>query len=167
MKTKADVMECITTQTDNWEKLGHPAMMERFLIRNADVVWVGAECKVERGTPKECFRNATIIAAPSPYLVYCEGYGIKPEFGMLMHHAWLWDTRRDVLIDTTWGETSDTAYIGVSVDTQTLCRELANNQHYGVLDSGFGLNMEFMLKRDPDLIESVPDSLIDRVRRAV
>jgi hypothetical protein len=85
--------------------------------------------KYPRGTIKECFHNAAMLAIEHPELTYVEGYAkgaIIP-----VHHAWCVDDKGNV-IDNTWPDPGE-EYVGVPFRTKWLTRYIVKNKTYGVL----------------------------------
>lgn len=78
---------------------------------------------IERGTPKECFQNCLNIA-DGETLIYCEGYGMRPELMVLIHHAWCIDEDERV-VDPTWDRPEECQYFGVDFQTHYIW-EVAN-----------------------------------------
>lgn len=84
---------------------------------------------IKRGTIKECFRNAALLAMDSDEYTYVEGIahmGIIP-----MHHAWVVDKQGNV-IDNTW-RTPGLSYLGVKFPKKELMRRLAKQKTFGML----------------------------------
>lgn len=81
-----------------------------------------------KGTIKECFRNAYLLAVEHN-LIYYEGYamGVIPVL-----HAWCLDKDFHV-IDTTW-ETG-TEYFGVFFSIKYVSKVLLERKSYGVIDN--------------------------------
>jgi len=149
--------EYLSEEVERWAFIGHPALLQRFVLRN------GFEFKPvkrigRRGTPKQCFMNATkaVLKHVRAYhqlegWQYVEGYAIHRERPLLaFHHAWV-TTGNYSAMDVTLEDAADYEYYGVAFDRRSLVRELDKQDHYGLLDTGLGLNWRLMFKRDPDL----------------
>lgn len=82
-------------------------------------------------TPKECFRNAAMIALrpKNRRFIYCEGYamGIVPTA-----HAWLIDDAGQTF-DPTWS-TGGEEYFGIAINRSYLLNVIRASDHYGVID---------------------------------
>lgn len=106
----------------------------------------------KRGVPKQCFKNshrAAIRAAGS--LLYCEGFALRPSVGVAIHHAWCC-TRDFCVVDSTWNEPECCAYFGVAFEYRDMMLEAMSSGYYSVFDTGHGLNLPFLLRHDPELI---------------
>lgn len=81
-------------------------------------------------TPKECYRNAAMIALKrGGRFIYCEGWaaGIVP-----VPHAWLVDCN-GLTYDPTWGM-EGVEYFGVAINQSFLRKVLKASSHYGIID---------------------------------
>ena len=101
----------------------------------------------EAGTPKQCYRNAALLAIQSPDLTYVEGYALS--FGIPMGHAWVVNEKNNV-IDNTWtgpigSGIEDREYFGVKFSDQFLTKTLFEREKYGVL---FNPEMGFPILRN-------------------
>jgi hypothetical protein len=67
--------------------------------------------RLPRGTPQECFRNATFLTLDDDSLIYCEGYALFKSISTPRLHAWVTDGKGRA-IDNTWPQ-SGVAYAGV------------------------------------------------------
>jgi hypothetical protein len=107
--------------------------------------------KLRQGIPKECYRNAALVAQRRDDLIYCEGYATSV---IPVMHAWLVDKQGNV-IDNTWegGRYDDgkypRAYFGIPIKRTYLVRSLCNRKIYGVIDNWE--NEWPILKDDPSL----------------
>jgi hypothetical protein len=103
----------------------------RYCQRNR---WPG----VRRGQMKDCFRNAALLTLKDPSRwVYCEGYAVRPELGFAVgEHAFCLDRDNDwEIVDPTWRNTKDGAYLGIPFRTDFLRNQLMTTERYGLLDS--------------------------------
>lgn len=64
-----------------------------------------------RGTPQECFKNATLLTVENDALIYCEGFALFTGGSTPRLHAWVTDGCGRA-IDNTWPH-SGVAYAGV------------------------------------------------------
>jgi hypothetical protein len=85
---------------------------------------------VSRGTPKECYQNATLLALGNRKLTYCEGFAIG-KGSIPMEHAW--NLKDDKVLDVTWGEGA--AYIGIPFKTDYLRAALDKASVYGLINA--------------------------------
>jgi hypothetical protein len=67
--------------------------------------------QIARGTPQECYKNATFLTVEDDALIYCEGYALFSTDSAPRLHAWVTDGH-GVAIDNTWPQ-SGVAYAGV------------------------------------------------------
>jgi hypothetical protein len=66
---------------------------------------------ITRGTPQECFKNATFLTVEDDSLMYCEGYALFRSGSEPRLHAWVTDGYGRA-IDNTWPH-AGVAYAGV------------------------------------------------------
>lgn len=94
---------------------------------------------VRKQENKQCFRNATHYSLETG-LSYVEGFAIHN--GLIpMMHAWC-VTEAGEVIDLTWRWPEKSVYRGVVIPRGTLQIQLVKNKVYGVLDHGYGINLE-------------------------
>jgi GNAT superfamily N-acetyltransferase len=85
----------------------------------------------ERGEPKECYRNATLLMMRNPKLRFAEGIAYA-EFGLPYLHAWCVDPDGKV-VDPTWAHPEKCTYTGVIYDRQQYLAHVMKTKVYGVL----------------------------------
>lgn len=88
-----------------------------------------------RGEPRQCFRNAALLALGNPALCYVEGYAARAGLPLPFLHAWA--VRGDgLVIDVTWTEApgEERAYLGVPFRAGYLSRALIGRGRYGLID---------------------------------
>ena len=108
---------------------------------------------IETGLPKNCYYNCLQILDEHPELIYCEGYALADGLVLPVPHAWLINSKGEV-IDPTWNDRS--TYIGVSFDTDWLVSFLKSRDREDCLTVFEGNYMEdFSL-----LIEGLPEKAI-------
>lgn len=147
--------ERIRLQVEHWNAVGHPALMERFVLRNGRAMTATGEKFRDRMTPKQCFTNATQVVSEWAG-TYVEGYAVRNDIPILIHHAWvMMDDGK--AFDPTLEEPESYQYFGVPFETDVLWDEINRTGYYGLLDQGHGINIEFMLQRDPGMEEFLPD----------
>ena len=88
----------------------------------------------ERGEPRQCFRNAAVLALENDELTYVEGYATSL---IPTSHAWVVN-RDGVVHDPTWAnleleDAEHRAYFGVPFDTAFLARHTVKQMYYGLL----------------------------------
>lgn len=148
-----DIKVCLAEQVHRYQYIGHPALLERFVLRNGHPGVSQPRPKgVRKRAYKQCFRNSIQFywnGADETHS-YVEGFAIS-EHGFMVHHAWLEDERHNVL-DLTWKDPLIALYYGVTFTREEVKAQIIKHKVYGFLDHGFdGLNAEFMFGRDPEL----------------
>lgn len=137
-----------------WETLGHPAVMERFVLRNGTVFKGNPLPRpFKQGRVKECYSNSASAALRNSRLTYYEGFGVSDDLPIAMSHAWCMLGNK--VIDLTWRRPTTRHYMGVPVSLEVLTQELLRNGVYGILDLGYHINTRFMFSVDPALEEIV------------
>lgn len=147
----SNLRDYLQQMATNWARLGAPALMERFIVRNGDE-YEGRRLPkgYKRGTPKECYSNAARLVFDKPGLRYVEGYVWRNDLPLAIQHAWCIDAKGRV-IDVTLKDPERCQYMGIACIRGELWEELQKTGYFGLLDSGFGLNTDWMFKIDPDL----------------
>jgi len=137
--------EILQETVDTWAKIGAPAVMERFVLRNGKDMEPMPRIG-KRMTPKECFSNATHYLQRNPG-TYVEGYVLRP--GLIpIHHAWVEIDGK--AMDPTLEDAEECSYVGVPFETKVLHGELVKNGVYGLLDTGM-INLDLIFRLDPEL----------------
>lgn len=109
---------------------GHYACLEDLVLREGawyERVLTGGA----RQRPRECFRNALLVALEDRDMSYVEGYAESPS-GMVVLHAWNVNPF-GVVIDTTWASPGR-GYLGIRFDTDEVDEYTDMRGVYGVLD---------------------------------
>lgn len=88
-----------------------------------------------RGTPRECYKNASLLVVGNKDLTYAEGWGI-PKNGLAFMHAWAVDKQGKV-VDNTWEDSANVKYFGVKYDREKYLKALYRKKVYGVLGGEF------------------------------
>ena len=136
-----------------WTAHGRTPPLETFVLRNGVERQGNTRPKgVRRSTPKMCFRNAALLALNKGDAYY-EGYAITARLPLAIHHAWV--MRGDVLIDNTWEDPAAAFYMGVPFTTDVLRRTILKTRHWGLLDTGLGLNIDLMCELDGGFAEAI------------
>jgi hypothetical protein len=143
------IKDVLEEQVAGWERLAFPDLLHRFILRNGRSYRASAT-KVKLGEPKECFTNAAKHLLEHRNGTYCEGVTLGSKFTFLFHHAWIVDFKGEVL-DPTLADNTGHQYFGVEFTRREMLHELMRNGHYGLLDSGLGLNTRLMFGIDPKL----------------
>jgi hypothetical protein len=140
--------DILTESVANWEVLGHPALLERFVLRNGKA-YAPAKRKGRKRKAKQCFANATgrMLEEGSTYV---EGFAIRKDFPLPLLHAWVTITGDDATDPTL--DAMDFEYYGVSFSRATVTAEIVRNRCYGLLDTGL-INTRLIFQIDPELEE--------------
>lgn len=128
-----------------FETLGHPMLMERFILRNGKTYAPRSRIGRKRQA-KQCFANSTRFVLDNGGS-YVEGYTLG--MGLPIHHAWVTMNGNDAMDPTL--EASTHEYFGVEFGKALLQRELLRKETYGLLDDGIFLNARLMFELDPEL----------------
>lgn len=153
MKT---IKEFLQQEIKQFSRIGYPALMHRFVERNGlvmqpiDVI----PSTIIKGKAKSCFMNATHLSYQG--YRYVEGYAYRPGLPMLISHAWVIDDKGRV-IDNTWDNPSGCQYLGVPFSSDVLTGEIFRTGVYGLLDTGMGINADFLFRQDPGLQQFLED----------
>jgi hypothetical protein len=141
------LQEQLKQLADGWECLGHPAVLERFVLRNGKAFAPGKRIG-KKMKAKECFKNATSYVMKSGG-TYVEGYCMTTDFAFPILHAWV-TLDGEAAMDPTL-DAAERQYFGVKFHRADVLREMVRNKTYGMLDTGFGLNAKVIFGVDPEL----------------
>jgi hypothetical protein len=142
--------DILTESVANWEVLGHPALLERFVLRNGKA-FTPRKRIGRRYKAKECFANATNNILMNTKNIYVEGYAIHKDFPLPILHAWV-TINGDDAMDMTLESPLDYEYYGVAFQREKLLSEIIRNRCYGLLDTGL-INTKLIFEIDPELEE--------------
>lgn len=150
----------IEREVEQWATLGHPALLQRFVLRNGAEMPGRARPKgMRKLADRACFRNSTMAAARYGWR-YCEGLASSAALkhcGFVTLHAWNLDDDGN-LVDLTWKDPANSLYLGLVIpDAQ---QRMVEQGTYGLLDTGCGLNHRLMFEIDPDL-----EAIVKAIRR--
>lgn len=137
------IVETMKNEIEMWKKIGGQPLMQEYILTNGrefETVQAG-----ERGTPKECFRNASLfVLERKDRYSYVEGYAmISKEIPLLIHHAWVYDNQEEISLEVTT-EAPMYEYFGVLFSPSEMTKWLLKNGVYGIIDTGSGFNFELM-----------------------
>jgi hypothetical protein len=99
---------------------------------------------IERGTPQLCFQNATQLVIQNPGWSYAEGFAMR-EGLMPVLHAWA-VTEDGKVVDNTWDEPENSAYLGVVYDRGPYMKYIFKAKYYGIL-GGANKNAEKIIAK--------------------
>lgn len=85
----------------------------------------------KRMTPRMCFANAFILASGHAGLRYCEGYAMRRDLPLLVHHAWVIDDENKV-IEPTWDLRPDDSYFGIVFELEDVCQIVLETERYSL-----------------------------------
>lgn len=94
---------------------------------------------IERGLYKACYFNAYRLMRSNPSrFIYTEGFGCRPSFVTVAGtHAWVLDKKNNYqVIDPTWRETENAAYIGVPFSSKFVTAQRKKRRDmFSILDA--------------------------------
>ena len=151
--------ESLTGMMESWARLGHPAPLERFVLRHGKAFTPGKRVG-RKGKAGLCFMNAAKAVFKHEFAenppTYVEGYVTSKKMGFFpIHHAWVTFDGKTAMDPTL--NADDYEYFGVEIGTAALRTELVRNKVYGIFDTGYGMNTKWMFKFDPELEGIVRD----------
>ena len=156
MSTELETM--LKRQVSTWERLGHPAIIERFVLRNGrayePMPRIGRKMR-----NKECFSNTTKFILRQNTGTYIEGYGYNIVMPIL--HAWV--SIDDKAMDPTWKYPMKCQYFGVEFSEDELHHQIFKNGYFGILDGPTGINYKFIFGKDNELKEIVEDIIHHKI----
>lgn len=86
---------------------------------------------IQRGTPKQCFANATHLVVAKEGWNYAEGFAMRD--GLLpVLHAWAVDDKGGV-VDNTFEDPEHCAYVGIVYDRKKYMKHILKKKFYGLL----------------------------------
>ena len=137
------IREALEKQTRLYDGMGHFDAIAHFVLLHG-IERAGSP--LANGAPlmkmKECFRNATLLAVRAGYR-YAEGYAIRPDLGIPMHHGWCVDDAGRV-IDPTWRDPERCFYLGVEADAHKVAAIVTRIGYYGILATGVQYHYDVM-----------------------
>jgi hypothetical protein len=158
--TPADLRERLRATSNQWAALAAhtgkpiigPRIMPEFVLRNGiDCIAQPLPKRMRRGQPKACFANAiTKVRKSGGKLTYVEGYTMRADFLLEIHHGWCIDADRRV-IDPTLDDPEDCAYVGVPIPLDLYNKVTARGDSASVFDGGRGLRIDFMRAQCPSI----------------
>lgn len=111
------------------EKMGHT--LTKFLLEHGKR-FDSVRLAPQRGTPRECFKNAAVLAIANPEYLYCEGLAASAHLPFSFPHAWLMDAEGRAL-EVTW-DAPGQLYLGLVMTTKFLHEQLAATRVWGFLE---------------------------------
>jgi len=158
------LLEMLNDEIKSWELIGTPSLIQRFVVRNGRPFTPTKRIGRKRKA-RMCFMNSTNFVLGMRGIgvgAYVEGYALcKAMPFMPIHHAWVTTDGTDAMDLTLDAEGYE--YFGVVFERDVLRRELLKLRHYGLLDTGFGINHELMFRIDPEL-EGICNSIKEKDR---
>lgn len=143
MSEELDIEAVIRQHADAYACLGHAKSQYAGILEHGrEFTAAPLPADIERGTPRECFQNCLNIA-DDVNLIYCEGFAIRPELGMLIHHAWCIDPESEEVVDPTWDRPEECKYFGIDLQMSWMI------QHEY---TGMGLE-RFLIEKDKESID--------------
>ena len=143
--------EMLESQMQAWEQIGHPCLIEAFVLK------YGTEFRGEKRPKgirkrkmKECFANSSRMLTDHHGLTYYEGYALSDKFAFPFLHAW--NVKDGKVIDTTLPDPENYQYIGIAFTEAELWHEQIKHGVYSMFDIG-PINLELLRIMDNDLVE--------------
>ena len=161
------IREQLEQESATWRGLGaNPGawIMQEFIVRNGqEAAGRPRPSRYRRDKPKLCFANsARLVARSLGRLRYVEGFALDRNIGFAFHHGWAIE-HDDAVVEVTLRNPEDYEYCGVIIP-QTDYRTHTTRTHRCVLDTGRGINILYMLVRDPALAEMLPARMRQRLQ---
>jgi hypothetical protein len=152
-----DLRGLLHADVERWRSTGSPpgAWLAQAFVLRVGSAWRGSPLSRRRQpmTPKQCFSNAAhIVASGRGRLKYCEGYVLTHDVGLPIHHAWALDTAADAVVDPTLAEPGLAAYVGILIEPAERAKWLVKGSS-SVIMAPYVLNLEYMMFREPGLVE--------------
>lgn len=101
--------------------------LEEMILKEGKQLGKKAILAEERGKLKQCFKNAYEYSIRNEGVIYMEGFA---NFIMPVHHAWCYDPKEDIIIETTWKSPGD-EYVGIPCNTYWLQSQMMKYKVYG------------------------------------
>lgn len=80
--------------------------------------------------PRQCYRNAALLALSNEQYIYCEGFACPPT-GIPVHHAWCINAAGTV-VDPTWLQADRSDYFGVPIRRRFLAQWTQGASVWGI-----------------------------------
>lgn len=159
-----EIRKVIEEQLSRSAYMGHPALLDRYILRKGHEGKPQRRPKGVRKQPDQaCFGNSIRHCLRRPGLFYVEGYALNNDIGILIHHAWVEDGDHNV-IDLTWRDPHRCQYFGVPFEPDAAMEEMRKQGVYGLLMQYDMYNAEFMYAQDPGLQQEV-EAIIEQRRK--
>lgn len=146
--TPTDLASGLRRKAEAWSMLGHPALIERFVLRNGQPYTALEPWEGDLKTPNQCFENAYFASREIPNSVYVEGFAMREDIGVEFHHAWI--ATPTGFMDPTLRDPERYQFLGIPFPGPVVSAEILRTGYYGLL-CGVFVNHEFMFARDPGL----------------
>lgn len=142
------IRKALHDQTTLWDKIGHFDAIAHFsLLHGTERTGSPLPAGVGLMARKECFRNATLLSLRSG-IKYAEGYAIREDLQIPMHHAWC-VTPAGQVVDPTWRDPHMCHYIGIEIEAQKAADIAARLEYYSLLAGPTGFNFDVMEELKP------------------
>ena len=166
--TDIALTEYLTQEVEMWRSMNaNPGayILKQFLLRNAqEMPGVPRPRRYRQGIIKQCYNNSwKLVKRSRRDLTYVEGYCYSRTFHYAFQHAWVVD-ERDELIDITLDSPENYSYIGVKISKEDYIFQTTKGWHC-VFDTGVGINIDYIVQRDPSFIDELPEKLGARYRK--
>lgn len=122
-----------------------------FVLQQGEEFSVPAEAPpMKLGKMKECFTNAGQEVLFGRDLEYVEGFVVKSDLPIPVHHAWYVRKGSNEVIDPTLGWSPGATYIGVRMSAEFLRKKILENKVWGVFVGPGDMFTKLVRGTDPD-----------------
>jgi hypothetical protein len=128
---QANFLNCMNNRTDLHYKSAY-----EFVLKYGQPFTSRVVPSPLRGQPQLCYKNCFHSLWEGGYR-YCEGYALFDELGIAIAHAWLLNSKGEV-IDPTWREdVSGATYFGAVFDGEYVFEVGEKTRNYGILEINY------------------------------
>jgi hypothetical protein len=160
------IKENLISLRDSFKALGGNAawLLYDFVLRYGKVY--GGEPlpkRYIRRAPKACFYNARGLVLAAKGLEYCEGYVLRADLGIPIHHAWA--VKAGKVIDPTLRDPENCEYLGITFDRRYLEPSL---RYSGQLLTAYeGLRVDFLKGLYPEYAPVIEQAIANRFKTSI
>jgi hypothetical protein len=168
MITPDDLRNALRTQSDSWAALaahsgkliiGPRILPEVVLHAGIDCIAQPLPRRMKRGQQKACFANAIAkVRKSGGGLTYVEGFAMRADLSIPMHHGWCIDAGNRV-IDPTWDEPEACVYVGVPIPLGLYNKVTAPDDSASAFDGSRGLRIHFLASLAPVAADLISEGL--------
>lgn len=130
-----------------WRILGAPDGLSAVMLDIADIETDQYELAEKQGEQKECYYNSAqlTLAHPERY-DYVEGFVASDTIPLPIHHGWLWDREREIVVEPTLRRKPGEKlwYLGKRFTAEEYGKISTNWGYWCLFDSAVGPNLELI-----------------------